>query len=171
MRNGVRVHAFAGTTLKLRRALHHTLNVHTAVRLISLSSSSRVTGTLYSVELLQPVLRQVAAAGIADQDRRAERRLPRQKRQRPLGRVALIEDVAGEHRVPAVAGVAGEQVVAEQASATSFACGVQLHRFQREGVDVGGGDVARAPAFIAAIATSPEPDARSSTRLPRTLSA
>ena len=81
-----------------------------------------------------------------------------------FGHVPLIGDVAGQNDVPAL--VPADEIFS-RGYRHAIGLRVQAHCGARESIDVAGFDPRRA-ALAAAIATRPEPEAKSSTLLPAT---
>ena len=110
---------------------------------------------LVAATAIEPVRRQIAAA----RDRRSARVAPRPRKRgepgdHPLGDVALVADVAGQHHVPAVvARRRGRPASASDRDAVGRA--LRAIAAIAKAIDVAGGRRSAAPAFAAAMATRP----------------
>ena len=112
--------------------------------------------------------REVAAAGVAEEDGASRARRASEPIRRTLAEPALVPAVPGEHDVD-VGRCLVEHVAADDVEADAVGSRVEPRGRDRERVDVRAGD-GDCTAWAAAIATRPEPVPRSNTRRPRTRS-
>ena len=134
---------------------------------MSESSRVRVTGTSIDGKAVEAVLRKIAAPRIADQHGGAPFAQGKQPLDDPRGEVLLVADVAGEHRVPAA--ILPTMSAWSAVTDTPLAGGIDADGRDGEGIDVAGGHLGRA-GLHGGDGDEPEPEAKSSTRLPRTVS-
>ena len=125
-------------------------NRHTAVRLISISSRSRVTGTAYSRDLPEALPREIASARIAHQHFRSALAPGLDEGKRPLGERPLIEHIAHQYD-PNGPGSAASRSAAVVSSATPLAPALSSIAASANG-SISAASTEAAPALHAAIA-------------------
>src|SRR3954453_6947822 len=97
---------------------------------------------LVARQRLEPMLREIAPSGIADEDEGAAAAKPSQPRGDPLGRFPLIPDVADEPGVPAL--LASDEILEPRLDRNAVRACVEADRLGSEGIDVAGLDHGRA---------------------------
>ena len=125
-------------------------------------------GELVFGERLEPRARQMSAPRVADQRADAGQAAAVEKRGRARRQTRLVEQVADQHEVD-VGRRLVERIGAQRGDRNRVGLGVQRDREIASG-STSIAKASRAPAFIAAIATSPPPAPRSSTRFSATVS-